>query len=77
MSGILGRLTPRAIRLAFRFERFFHLFIGYYLDKKLEEYRRRRLITDYKVRAGRKGRYHYLFEVDLLLNTNEEVNHRE
>jgi hypothetical protein len=63
---------PRSIvavfsRIAFRFEFFFPQFIGYYISKKLKEYKKKGWIEDYKVKSKRKGKYHYFFDMDLFM----------
>ena len=54
-------------KIAFRFEFFFPQFIGYFVGQKLKDYKEKGLIEDYKVKAKRRGRNHYLFDVDLFL----------
>ena len=58
------------IRFSFRFERFFPHFIRLFLNRKLGEYQKEGQITGYKVRSRRRGRYHYTFQIDLLLDEN-------
>jgi hypothetical protein len=55
-------------RFAFRFEFFFPQFIGLYIKRKLNEYKEKELISDYKVKSWRLTKYHYLFDVDLFLD---------
>jgi len=54
---------------SFRFERFFPHFIRFFLNRKLNEIKKASVLTDYEGTAKRKGKYHYLFEVDLFLKT--------
>ena len=54
-------------RFAFRFEFFFPQFIGLYMKRKLNEYKEKELIADYKLKSWRLAKYHYLFDVDLFL----------
>jgi hypothetical protein len=56
------------IRFAFRFERFFPYAVRLLLNRKLGEYQKEGRITDYTVRAGRRARNHYLFQIDLTLD---------
>lgn len=76
MAGIGERATGEIIRLSFRFERLFPQLIKFYLGRKLRQYKKKGVITDYKIKAGRKGRYHYTFEIDLyqkIMNGGETV----
>jgi len=59
------------IRLSFRFERFFPQVIKLFLNRKLKEYKERGLISNYRIQAWRRGKYHYSFIVDLFLDINE------
>ena len=63
--GITARVASGLIKLAFSLERFSPQFVKFFLNRKLKEYKKKDAITSYKVKAGRKGKYHYLFEVDL------------
>jgi hypothetical protein len=55
-------------RFAFRFEFFFPQFIGFYIKRKLNEYKEKELISDYEVKSWRLAKYHYLFDMDLFLD---------
>jgi len=55
------------VKFSFRLERFFPQFIKFFLKRKLKECKERGVITEYKVKSKRKGKYHYLIEVDLFL----------
>jgi len=65
--GLLDSAISVFTRLAFRFEFFFSQFIGFYIKRKLKEYKEKELIDDYKVKSRRRGKYHYSFDVDLFL----------
>ena len=65
--GIFDGAISVFSKIAFRFEFFFPQFIGYFVGQKLKDYKEKGLIEDYKVKAKRRGRYHYLFDVDLFL----------
>ncbi len=69
--GMKERLLSGLIKLSFRFERFFPQFIKFFLNRKLKEYKEKGTFTDFKVKARRKGKYHYSFEVDLFLKIEE------
>jgi hypothetical protein len=55
-------------KIAFRFEFFFPRFIGYFISQKLKEYKQKGWLEDYKVKAIRREKYHYFFDMDLFLN---------
>jgi hypothetical protein len=61
-------ILPRLIKLSFKFEIFFPRLIKLFINQKLKEYKEMGKLTDYKFKAKRKGKYHYFFELDLLLN---------
>jgi hypothetical protein len=63
-------LFSSLVRFSFRFERFFPHVVRLFLNRKLGEYKKRGQITDYKVRARRRDRYHYSFQIDLILDEN-------
>jgi hypothetical protein len=69
--GIFDSVVAVFSKIAFRFEFFFPQFIGYYIGQKLKEYKQKGLIEDYKVKSKRKGKYHYLFDVDLFMKIDE------
>lgn len=54
-------------KIAFRFEFFFPQLIGFYVKRKLKEYKEREILDDYTVKSRRRGKYHYSFDVDLFL----------
>ena len=66
-TGVLDSAISVFTRIAFRFEYFYPQFIGYVIGQKLKEYKEKGLIEEYKVKAKRRGKYHYLFELNLFL----------
>ena len=54
-------------KIAFRFEFFFPQFIGFFIGRKLKEYKEKGLIEDYRVKSNRRGKHHYFFDLDLFL----------
>ena len=65
--GVLDGATSVFTKIAFRFEFFFPQFVGFFIGQKLKEYKEKGLIEEYKVKSKRKGKYHYLFVLDLFL----------
>ena len=65
--GIFDSVVAVFSKIAFRFEFFFPQFIGFYIGQKLKDYKQKGWIEDYKVKSKRKGKYHYLFDVDMFL----------
>ena len=65
--GLLDRVTSILARLAFRFEFFVPQFMGLYMKRKLKEYKESEIIADFNVKSRRRGKYHYIFDVDLFL----------
>ena len=65
--GIFDSVVAVFSKIAFRFEFFFPQFIGFYIGQKLKDYKQKGWIEDYKVKSKRKGKYHYLFDMDMFL----------
>ncbi len=65
--GILSSAASVFTKIAFRFEIFFPQFIGFFVGRKLKEYKEKGLLEDYRVKSKRRGKYHYLFDMDLSL----------
>jgi hypothetical protein len=61
-------LLSTLIQFSFRFERFFPYIIRRYITRKLDDYQQDGRITDYTVKAARRDRFHYIFQIDLLLD---------
>lgn len=62
------RVLSGFIKFSFRLEMFFPQLIKFFLNRKLKEYKENGALTDYNVKTKRKGKYHYIFEVDLFPN---------
>ncbi len=72
MSIQLGeRFTGLLIRLAFFFEPLAPPAISYFLSRRLNEWKKRGLISAYKTRTMRIGKFHYKIEVDLDVNQKQ------
>ena len=65
MTGFREIVTEEVVELSFKFEILFPQFIKFYLGRRLKRYQKRGFITGYEVKAGRIGKYHYIFEIDL------------
>lgn len=59
------------VKLSLKFEILFPRVIKFFINRKLKEYKETGALTDYKVKAKRRGRFHYFFELDLFLNTGK------
>lgn len=72
MSIQLGeRFTGLLIRLAFFFEPLAPPAISYFLSRRLNEWKKRGLISAYKTQTTRLGKFHYKIEVDLDVNQKQ------
>jgi hypothetical protein len=69
--GILNSVVHVFAKIAFRFEVVFPQFIGFFMGRKLKEYKNKGLLEDYRVKSKRRGKYHYFFDLDLFLKTGE------
>jgi hypothetical protein len=65
--GIGERIASNLTKTVLAFERFFPQFVRFSLNRRLKEAKKRGVITNYKVKAIRKAKYHYVFEIDLYL----------
>lgn len=69
--GILSSAASVLGKIAFRFEILFPQFAGFFISRKLKEYKSKGLLTEYRVKSKRTGKYHYIFDVDLFLKIEE------
>jgi hypothetical protein len=69
--GILNSVVHVFAKIAFRFEVVFPQFIGFFMGRKLKEYKNKGLLEDYRVKSKRRGKYHYFFVLDLFLKTGK------
>jgi hypothetical protein len=63
--GILSSAESILGKIAFRFEILFPQFAGFFINRKLKEYKYKGLSKEYRVKSKRRGKYHYLFDIDL------------
>lgn len=75
--GLDERIASDLTKVAFRFERFFPQFVKFSLNRRLKEAKKSGIIADYKVKAARKGKYHYVFEIDLNLENSGKGGERK
>ena len=73
-SPIAERFTGVLLRVAFFFEPLAPSAISYYLRRRLNEWKREGLISEYKTRTRRLGKFHYKIEVDLDLNSRQAIH---
>jgi len=69
--GIIESSYSVFIKIAYRFEILYPQAIKILLNRKLNEYKNKGTLTDYKVKTGRMGKYHYFLEMDLFLDTEK------
>ena len=53
------------VRIIFVFEPLAPQAISYYLRRSLREWKRHGIVSDYKTRIRRLGKFHYTIEIDL------------
>ncbi|MCW4046811.1 MAG: hypothetical protein NWE99_04515 [Candidatus Bathyarchaeota archaeon] len=61
------------MRTAFLFEPLAPTAISYYLGRRLNELKQQGLISDYKTRTRRLGKFHYRIDVDLGVNSKQAL----
>ncbi|MBT0160025.1 hypothetical protein G4O51_08575 [Candidatus Bathyarchaeota archaeon A05DMB-2] len=72
-SPVREKLTGLLVRAAFLFEPLAPTAISYYLGRKLNELKQKGLISDYKTRTCRLGKFHYRIDVDLDVNSKQAI----
>ena len=66
MSNLVSeRLFNIFLRFAFFLEPIAPPAISYYISRRLDSLRQRGLISDYKAKTSRLGKFHYKVEVDM------------
>ena len=64
-SSVREKLTGLLLRVAFVFEPLALTAISFFLGRRLNELKEEGLISDYKSRTRRLGKFHYRIEIDL------------
>ena len=62
------------MRVAFFFEPLAPSAISYYLGRRLNDWKQKGLISEYKTRTRRLGKFHYKIEVDLDVNSRQAIH---
>jgi hypothetical protein len=70
-SSVREKFTGLFVRAAFFFEPLAPTAISFYLGRRLNELKEEGLISDYKSRTQRLGKFHYRIEVDLDVNEQQ------
>ena len=73
-SLIREKLTSLLVRVAFVFEPLAPSAISFYLGRKLNELKQRGLISDYKSRTRRLGKFHYWIEINLEVSSSQALH---
>jgi hypothetical protein len=66
--GVRERVAGELITVGLTFERLYPRYIKFFIKRVLKRYKKRGLISRYTVKSRRKGKYHYVFEIDLYKN---------
>ena len=67
-SSVREKFTGLLFRVAFIFEPLAPTAISFFLGRRLNEMKEQGLISDYKSRTQRLGKFHYKIEIDFDLN---------
>jgi DNA-nicking Smr family endonuclease len=70
-ARVSERLFSLLLKAAFIFEPLAPRAISYYLTRRMREWKRQGLISEYKTRTRRLGKFHYKIEVDLGLTSKQ------
>ena len=65
--GIVESSYSVLIKIAYRFEVLYPQAIKFLVNRKLEEYKTKGTLTEYKVKTKRMGKFHYFLEMDLFV----------
>jgi hypothetical protein len=75
MSAIVNeKIMGVMVRAAFFFEPLAPTAISYYLGRKLSQWKKEGLVSDYKTHTQRLGKFHYNIQLDLDLNSRQAVH---
>jgi hypothetical protein len=70
-SSVREKLTGLLLRVAFAFEPLAPTAISFFLGRMLNEWKEQGLISDYKNRTQRLGKFHYRIEIDLDVTSSQ------
>jgi hypothetical protein len=70
-SLVREKLTGLLVRVAFAFEPLAPTAISFFLGRRLNELKEEGLISDYKSRTQRLGKFHYRIDIDLDVTSNQ------
>jgi hypothetical protein len=70
-TSVREKLVSLLLRVAFAFEPLAPTAISFYLGRKLNELKDEGLISDYKKRTQRLGKFHYRIEIDFDLSEQQ------
>jgi hypothetical protein len=70
-SSVREKLTGLLLRVAFAFEPLAPTAISFYLGRRLNELKDEGLISGYKSRTQRLGKFHYRIEIDFDLTEKQ------
>jgi hypothetical protein len=70
-SSVREKLTGLLLRVAFVFEPLAPTAISFFLGRRLNELKEEGLVSDYKSRTRRLGKFHYRIEIDLEVTSSQ------
>jgi hypothetical protein len=70
-SSVREKLMTLLLRVAFAFEPLAPTAISFYLGRRLNELKDKGLISDYKSRTQRLGKFHYKIKIDFDLSEQQ------
>ena len=73
-SSVREKLTGLLLRVAFAFEPLAPTAISFYLERRLNELKDEGLISGYKSRTRRLGKFHYRIEIDLDVTSRQALH---
>ncbi len=72
-SSVREKLTGLLLRVAFAFEPLAPTAISFFLGRRLNKLKEEGLISDYKSRTQRLGKFHYRIEIDIDVNSTQAL----
>ncbi len=70
-TWLTERFAPLLMRLVFIVEPLAPRFASFFLERKLKEWKDKRLIDGYSVKTARIGKFHYKIGMDLVLTSEQ------
>lgn len=72
-SSVREKITGLLLRVAFAFEPLAPTAISFFLGRRLNELKKKGLISNYRSRTQRLGKFHYRIKIDIDVNSTQAL----